>query len=365
MKLLISHLGGRPGGINSYIIRMLECLENKDCEIGVLCNKRNPYIDELALKYSIKVHEIPRLIRPLSQFRSICKLISDEGYDTTYFNISEAEDCVGLLAAKAAGVKRNIVHCHSTGISEANPFKRYLFLCLHTIAKPVVAYAATDYVACAPLAAKWMFLGKTLEKAIIIYNSVHTEEMLFDQSIREEVREELGLQDKFVLGNVAMYTFAKNKEFLFDIFYEFQKKLPSAVLLDVGGGPQLNQLKQKAVSLGIAEKTIFLGERNDVSRLLQAMDFFVFPSRFEGQPVVAIEAQASGLKIIAGQHLDQSIAFGEQCLWQSLDESASDWADRILSAIPYQRYEKNDIDEFLKKFSVEVQNEKICEVLGF
>ena len=54
------------------------------------------------------------------------------------------------------------------------------------------------------------------------------------------------------------------------------------VLLIVGDGEERNALEEEAKSLGIAEKTVFLGERQDVPALLRAMDVFVLTSFSEG-----------------------------------------------------------------------------------
>ena len=67
----------------------------------------------------------------------------------------------------------------------------------------------------------------------------------------------------------------------------------------VGKGPLENELKEKVSNLGINNKVYFLGNRKDIERIYQGMDVFVLPSLFEGLGIVAIEAQVSGLPVIA------------------------------------------------------------------
>ena len=84
------------------------------------------------------------------------------------------------------------------------------------------------------------------------------------------------------------------------MFYELQKIEPASVLMLVGSSVNddefLIKAKEQVKNLNIENKILFLGMRNDVPDLMQAMDCFILPSRFEGLPLVAVEAQSAGLK---------------------------------------------------------------------
>ena len=76
--------------------------------------------------------------------------------------------------------------------------------------------------------------------------------------------------------------------------------LPDEVRLTVvGDGPERAALEGSASSLGLASRVDFLGFRPDVPRLMAAADAFVLPARMEQQPLVLIEAMASGLPVLA------------------------------------------------------------------
>ncbi|WP_414528244.1 glycosyltransferase family 4 protein [Nodularia chucula] len=68
--------------------------------------------------------------------------------------------------------------------------------------------------------------------------------------------------------------------------------------LAVAGNTQGSPYLQLAASLGLSERVHFLGQRSDVPELMQAVDFLVFPSRYEPFGLVVIEAMASGLPVI-------------------------------------------------------------------
>ena len=71
------------------------------------------------------------------------------------------------------------------------------------------------------------------------------------------------------------------------------------LLLIAGIGPDEIQLKEQAVALGIDDRVRWLGWRNDIQKLLLAVDLFVLPSRYEGQPFALLEAMAAGTPVVA------------------------------------------------------------------
>ena len=66
-----------------------------------------------------------------------------------------------------------------------------------------------------------------------------------------------------------------------------------------GEGPLRDRIQQLAVDTGVARDVVFLGERRDTSKLMQAADFLVLPSHFEGLSNALLEAMAAGCAVIA------------------------------------------------------------------
>ena len=81
-----------------------------------------------------------------------------------------------------------------------------------------------------------------------------------------------------------------------DIFNEVNKMEKDAILLLIGEGENLDKIKREEEALEISDKVRFLGNRNDIPQLLMCMDAFVMPSLYEGLPISAVEAQATGVK---------------------------------------------------------------------
>lgn len=117
---------------------------------------------------------------------------------------------------------------------------------------------------------------------------------------RADVREEFSIsQDKKIIVSVCELSHRKNVEVAIRAFAKADRD--DAVLLLCGIGEQMDMLKELAKSLGIEDKVIFAGFRNDVNRILKASDMFIFPSRQEGLPVALMQAMACGLPVMCSR----------------------------------------------------------------
>jgi glycosyltransferase involved in cell wall biosynthesis len=149
---------------------------------------------------------------------------------------------------------------------------------------------------------------------------------------REDVRRDLNIsRNTVVVGHVGRFYSQKNHSFLLDIAAAVVQIMPNVVFLLVGDGPLRNTMEAKARDLKISEHVRFLGVRKDISRLMRgAMDIFLFPSSYEGLPLVLLEAQASGLPcLISDRVSEQTDVIGSLIARESLSSSAEHWAERL------------------------------------
>ena len=113
-------------------------------------------------------------------------------------------------------------------------------------------------------------------------------------------RDELGISaDGFAIGWFGRMTEIKRVDHVLRAFAEVRERVPSAVLVLAGDGPLRPELEGLARSLGIDGATRFLGYRDDVGSLYSALDAFALTSANEGTPVVAIEALAARVPVVA------------------------------------------------------------------
>jgi glycosyltransferase involved in cell wall biosynthesis len=170
---------------------------------------------------------------------------------------------------------------------------------------------------------------------------VDIDKISYNEQTRLQMRKQLGLANgTLVIGHVGRFHPLKNHDFLVDIFSELHKQIPESILLLVGDGETKFEIERKAQEMKLDGAIKFLGIRNDVDKLLQAMDVFVFPSFYEGLGMVLIEAQASGLPCIISDVIPPEADINETLITRlSLTQKASQWVTAILNSVPHERQE--------------------------
>lgn len=226
--------------------------------------------------------------------------IFQNGFDVLHLHTSYWTGFLLEELAMEAGIRKVIVHSHSSFIEETNPEKRQMLLARHKEVKRSFSRdLATDFWACSTKAADWLFGPQIPRGQIrIMKNAIEVERFRFNSQKRKQIRTELGLQDNFVLGTVGRLTFPKNQEFLIDLLFELRKTCQKAKLVIVGDGELRQALERQIYERGLKDAVLLLGWKRNVEDYLSAMDMFLLPSRFEGDPISLVEAVASGLPAV-------------------------------------------------------------------
>ena len=184
------------------------------------------------------------------------------------------------------------------------------------------------------------------------------------KKLDKKKRVELDLENRIIIGQVGAFSYQKNSEFVVDIAEALHRKNPKTMVLMIGTGSDFDEINKRVKERKLENAVRLMGSRKDVNELMQAMDIFILPSRFEGLPIVAIEAQVSGLKVIISDRISKETALSERCKFLSISESADKWADAILSNIYYDRDLLN-LSECKYCFDVVQQNNAIKEIFNF
>jgi glycosyltransferase involved in cell wall biosynthesis len=136
---------------------------------------------------------------------------------------------------------------------------------------------------------------------VLIPNGIPTDVFTPDTVVRQRMRQKLQVEPQtFVFIHVGRIDANKNQGMLISAFSRLcaSESVPMELWL-VGDGDLLEAAQQQARTLGIENRVRFLGVRSDIPDLLRAADVFVFPSRWEGNPLSVMEAMATGLPVIA------------------------------------------------------------------
>lgn len=235
-------------------------------------------------------------------------------YHTPYlgFMLSKVSDWLGNV--------KIIAHAHVTQFGENRV--SYIRNCLAT----KISSNVPDFVfACSVQAGIYNFGKKFTKSGFVMNNAIELRKYEFDCDNRSSVRKELGVENNFVIGHVGNFTPQKNHSLIIEIFAAVIKRIPNAKLVLVGEGYLKPTIMSKVKQSGLDDKVLFLGVRNDVERILSALDYFVFPSLFEGLGIALIEAQANGLKSLISDCIP---AEAKVCnvVEKSLADTAVEWS---------------------------------------
>lgn len=313
-------------GLETILMNYYRNIDRKKYQFDFLVHRsqESDYDGEI-LKLGGQVYRAPRLypqnypmyFKHMKDFFKIHK-----EYKIIHSHI-DAMSYLPLLAAKKAEVPIRISHSHNTSIDVdwKYPLKKYFCQKIPNV--------ATHYCSCGEQAGEFLFPSKDFT---IIPNAIDMNKFVFNSEIRCKTRRNLGINDNFVVGHVGRFSYAKNHERVLKIFTSILKKEKNAILLLIGEGEKEKKIHRLAKQCGLNDKIIFLGKRDDVNKLYQAMDVFLLPSLFEGIPVVGIEAQCSGLCCVFSDKVPQETKISNNCRFVSLDEDDDVWAETIVQS---------------------------------
>lgn len=345
-KVLVFGMTENPGGVESFIMAYYRKLDRSRVQFDFLCNT-----DEVAYEQEIeslggRVFRICARSRDLRRYRRELEAFfrqHAQEYCALWVNVCSLANIDYLKAAKKYNIPCRIIHSHNS--QNMDSALRGL---LHRLNRGRVRSLATDYWACSNAAARWFYDEQLMqsERFRLVVNAIDLSRYAFNPAVRERLRAQLGLRDKLVIGNVGRLHRQKNQEFLLEIFAQLCQKRSDAVLLLVGDGEENTTLMLQATKLGIHNRVRFLGVREDVADLFQAMDLFVFPSRYEGLGIVLIEAQTSGLYCLTStEGVPQDARVSQQIEYLPLAGGAALWCDRILACAEEHRDRPNTLGQ--------------------
>jgi len=177
---------------------------------------------------------------------------------------------------------------------------------------------------------------------MVLSNAVNVNEFKYDDKARRDLRTMLGARNRLVIGHIGRFNKQKNHGLLIDIFKALHDKKPDSLLVMVGDGDLRSMIERKVRDLGLSSAVKFLGVRGDIPKLMQAMDVYLFPSLFEGLPVVLVEAQAAGLRCIVSDTITRESDVTGRVQFLSLKDSPEIWAAKILAA-PCARLDTSEL----------------------
>lgn len=286
------------GGAETLVMNVLRSLDRTKVHFDFLENtmagEDGAYDDEIR-SYGCKIYKLPSFTKHPREYISACRRFFAEhpNYDVMHGHFLQLAAPIYFACAKR-GDMYAIAHSHNT--SDGSPWKNKTL----SVSRLPLRRLADYKLACSRAAGEYMFGERVVDSSTfeVINNGFELSRYRYSRKRHDEAKRRLGLSGGLIVGHVGRFSDQKNHAFLVRVFAELLHVIPSAQLLLIGNGPLENKIRNQAADLGISSHVVFAGGTNDLCSFYDAMDVFLFPSKYEGLGNVLIEAQASGLPII-------------------------------------------------------------------
>lgn len=344
-------------GVSSYVMNYFRNLDHNKIimDFVVYQDVETPYSKEI-INNGGHIFKIPSIKNLQSHMNESKKIILQGHYDIIHDNILILSYFI-MHYAKAYGVPVRILHSHNSKLGETRykEIRNRLFM-------PLLLGTVTDYFACSDFAAKGMFGNHSYT---FIPNVISPDRFSFNNQKRQSLRKNFHVENKLVIGTVARLAYQKNPFYAVDIIAALYKRNQNIEYWWVGDGNLYNQVKKKIHHEGLDNVIKLWGRRNDIADLYQAMDIFFLPSIFEGLPVTAIEAQATGLPCLVSDIVSHEFVYTDQVFFFSLKspiKNVCDMIQRIQNDMGTKPREKGKIRLLSSPFSSEGAGKQLISI---
>ncbi|MDO4153987.1 MAG: glycosyltransferase family 1 protein [Clostridia bacterium] len=329
-KVLIIGMSPIKGGIEMLLMQVFRSVDRKDITFDFLTFCEKCVFEEEILSAGSQVFHVTRRgVNPIKNRRELIAFYKahPNTYDFIWYHLSSASNCLPVVLAKKYTNAKIVCHSHGTSFDSRALF-RPIHLLLDKINNPKLLKCTDFCFACSQAAGDWLFKGS--DKPItVIKNGISIEKHRYSEETRNRIRNEMQLNDSFVIGHAGRFCEAKNQPFIVDVFNAFQKTHPNSLLLLAGEGETQTAVREQVERLGLTNQVRFLGFRDDFAALLQAFDLFLMPSLYEGLPISAIEAQTAGVPCLLADTITKETAITDLVNFMSLEDAPERWAERI------------------------------------
>lgn len=329
------------GGMESIIMNMNRNMDIKFDFLLFDIGGKQYYEDEIK-SLGGKIYKVtPRRCNLIKNRREMKEFFKTHKYDVVHIH----QGITYLLPLKLAHkykTKKIIVHNHSVD----GKYKKGLYNIIRKLyVIPYIDKTATHFFACSKLVLEDLYTKERIKNNgyYVLNNAIDVKKYLYNEKVRNKIRKELNLENEFVIGHVGRFFYPKNHEFII----ELAKKLPQYKFLLVGTGEDLE--KYKAIA---SDNVIFYGSSSEVYNIMQAFDLFILPSRWEGLPLVAVEAQSSGLPLILSDAVSTEADITGNVKYLPLD--INKWVKQIEK---YKNFERTNTYELIKKGGFDAKTE--------
>lgn len=360
IKVLQIGMTNNLGGIETFLMNYYKNIDRKKVQFDFINIYDKLYFEDEIKKMQGKVYKVRSYYKnPFRYIKELIGIIKQNNYEIIHCNMNSAVFLYPLIAAKIAKAKVIIAHSHN-----ASNDKGLLKTLLHNINKRFIPLFANTYFACSKEAGEWFFSNRILKqknkKYFIINNGIDIDKFKFNEEVRKRIRQKFNLEDKTMLiGHIGRFSKQKNHEFIINLIKEIHDENEIVKIWLIGEGEKKNEIENLVKENHIESHVKFLGIRQNVNELLQAIDVFILPSIYEGMPLVAVEAQISGAKCFLSDKITKEAKITNKTEYITINNGVQPWKYAILKC-DYERNDKYHID--FSKYDIKLNVKELVKI---
>lgn len=345
------NFGGVEAVLYNYFSRMDKNLIDNVIISHDTINKENAKMFEDIGFKTYKV--IPKRESIIKNFVGLYKIVKNENPDVLHVHMTSSS-YLALFVGYLYGVDIRICHSHLSFNKVNIKDKFYNILC---------RMSANLYMACSRDAGNYLFGKNNTQKGKvnIVNNAIDLKRFDYDEETRIKLRKKMGIENKFVIGNIGRFSEQKNQIRILQIFKTLYEKNNNSVLILIGNGEEKQYIIDKSREYGIFENIIYMDAVKNVEDYYQVMDVFLFPSLYEGLGIVIIEAQTSGLPCIVSDVVPKEVEVTDLIKFIKLEENDEYWCNEIVNISKQKRKSKLNIIE-KSNYNIYTQTERLKEI---
>ena len=302
---LVYGLSNNWGGVEAIVMAMIERLAG-DYEFTIIHSQEPSSYENKYESDHVHFVNIPTWGADRKGFANALKIILlEKSFDYVWVNGCIMANRTIISVVRKYSTAKIITHSHGSSFEETNKIKRFVLLYLHRLNKSYYLKNVDYPCMCSVKSGKWFYGDDYLNNHEVHYvkNGVDVLKFRFNPLVRKEYREKLGITDELLLFHAGRLAEVKNQRKILSIVADALGGGMNVKLIIAGDGELRQDLEENANELGIHDRVMFLGNRNDVANLYQAADVMLLPSFHEGFPVTLVEAQSSGLPCLVSDRV--------------------------------------------------------------
>jgi glycosyltransferase involved in cell wall biosynthesis len=356
---LIDNLG--MGGAEAWLIELLRCWRDEGGQVSadILATGGRPgVLDDEATALGAQIHYLPFGRGSLPAFADgFRRILRDGGYDAIHDHQDHASGWHYLIGAGRLPPVR-ITHVHNPAYQIRNNYgvtaRRRL---TGQLGKRLVAHYATHIIGTSREAiTAYGFDAPAFRRTpgAALYCGLDPGQFVASPGVRASVRAEFGWPDA---ASVVLFAGRfdaspdlghprnhKNSGFAVTVAIDCARQDPDVRFVFAGPFSEATPiLRARVEQAGLGERVAFAGVRRDIGRLMAGADALLFPSRAEGLGMVAVEAQAAGVPVLASTSVPKEcVVIAELVRFLDLDAGPAAWRDELLALVRAPRVDAAD-----------------------